>query len=387
MIATDWGDRIALDPIVMPEATPDWVAHVMERGLAHASECGLEAVGLEVDRADAVLRELLIGHGFTTGKGGVVETWLAAEARPAISPLHDGYRLSSRLDTMPRPHHMLNAKRNHPDVEARLRQTSLYRPDLDLVVSDSRDGVASYGLFWYDPVTHGSRRPRTEDDHQRRGLAPHPATGVDLLTRAGNHQIGHSRTTRRRGVSTSASAEPFRQTVVFSFSRAEEPRRRSGAHHIRMRHGRLALIGAVALAMAVGSSAPLSCGSGLVLVWGGARAWPGCRVRKCWHVVRVDHRFGAGGRRPRCIAAPASGPRGCAEARCGSGPARRGGLLRRARDGVVLGVLGVLLGELVRTRTRRRWRLPSPGEGFGLLLGSVSIGGHGGGMGAMGCRG
>ena len=36
VIATDWGDRIALDPIVMPDATPDWVAHVIERGLAHA---------------------------------------------------------------------------------------------------------------------------------------------------------------------------------------------------------------------------------------------------------------------------------------------------------------------------------------------------------------
>src|SRR5215213_8551447 len=28
VIATDSGDRIALDPIVMPDATPDWVAHV-----------------------------------------------------------------------------------------------------------------------------------------------------------------------------------------------------------------------------------------------------------------------------------------------------------------------------------------------------------------------
>ena len=52
VIATDWGHRIALDPIVMPDAAPDWVAHVIERGLAHASESGFEAVGLEVDRAD-----------------------------------------------------------------------------------------------------------------------------------------------------------------------------------------------------------------------------------------------------------------------------------------------------------------------------------------------
>src|SRR6266536_3343846 len=54
----------ALDPFVMPDTTPGWVAHVIERGLAHASESGFEAVGLEVDRADDVLREVLVGHGF-----------------------------------------------------------------------------------------------------------------------------------------------------------------------------------------------------------------------------------------------------------------------------------------------------------------------------------
>src|SRR5258705_6226013 len=63
VIATDWGDRIALDPILMPDAAPDWVAHVIDRGLAHATESGFEAVQLEVDRADDVMREVLVGHG------------------------------------------------------------------------------------------------------------------------------------------------------------------------------------------------------------------------------------------------------------------------------------------------------------------------------------
>src|SRR5687768_2277887 len=44
VIATDTGDRVALDPFVMPDAAPDWVAHVIERGLAHAEELGLDAV-------------------------------------------------------------------------------------------------------------------------------------------------------------------------------------------------------------------------------------------------------------------------------------------------------------------------------------------------------
>ncbi len=192
MIATDSPLRIQLDPMVMPNATPDWIAHVVERGLAHARESGLEAVGLEVDRADHVLREVLVGHGFAIEEDGLVETWLGADARPPISPLPEGYQLSNRLDTKQRPHHMSSAERNHPDPEPRLRQTSLYRPDLDLVVHDSRDSVAAYGLFWHDPVTAtGLVEPmRTEDDHQRRGLARHIlTTGIDRLVAAGAKRI------------------------------------------------------------------------------------------------------------------------------------------------------------------------------------------------------
>jgi GNAT superfamily N-acetyltransferase len=220
VIATDWGDRIALDPIVMPDATPDWVAHVMERGLAHAGESGFGAVGLEVDRADAVLREVLVGHGFEIEEDGVVETWLAADTRPEISPLHEDYRLSSRLDTMLRPHHMIH--RNGPDVEARLRQTSLYRPDLDLLVLDRRDRVAAYGLFWFDPETAtGLVEPmRTEDDHQRRRLARHLLTaGIDLLAEAGAVSTKicfEPDNPAARDLYLSVGFEPVKQTVVFS---------------------------------------------------------------------------------------------------------------------------------------------------------------------------
>jgi GNAT superfamily N-acetyltransferase len=220
VIATDWGDRIALDPIVMPDATPDWVAHVMERGLAHAGESGFGAVGLEVDRADAVLREVLIGHGFEIEEDGVVETWLAADTRPEISPLHEDYRLSSRLDTMLRPHHMIH--RNGPDVEARLRQTSLYRPDLDLLVLDRRDRVAAYGLFWFDPETAtGLVEPmRTEADHKRRGLARHLLTsGINLLAEAGAVRIKvcfRPDDPAARGLYLSIGFEPDKQTAVLS---------------------------------------------------------------------------------------------------------------------------------------------------------------------------
>jgi GNAT superfamily N-acetyltransferase len=220
VIATDWGDRTALDPIVMPDATPDWVVHVMERGLAHADESGLAAVGIETDRDDDVLRGVLTDHGFVTEEDGVVEAWLAADARPAISPLHGDYRMSSRLDTALRPHHMIH--RSGPDVETRLRQTALYRSELDLVVHHRGDDVAAYGLFWYDPATAtGLVEPlRTDDDHQRRGLARHLlTTGIDLLAEAGAERIKicyEPDNPPARGLYLSVGFAPVRQTVVCS---------------------------------------------------------------------------------------------------------------------------------------------------------------------------
>jgi hypothetical protein len=92
----------------------------------------------------------------------------AAEA-PSLSPLSDGYLLQSRADRPdgPRP---LTA-RNGPAVEDRLRQTSLYRPDLDVAVVTEADECAVYALSWYDSVTRvGLIEPmRTENDHRRRG--------------------------------------------------------------------------------------------------------------------------------------------------------------------------------------------------------------------------
>ena len=193
VVATDWGDGIALDPILVPNASPDRVAYVIERGLAHAGELGFGAVDVVIDRADHAMRETLVRQGFVDEHAEqleVVVAWLEAAARPPVGPLHEGYRSCSRRDALHRPHHLI--ARNGPEVEARLRQTSLYRHDLDLLVLDDRDAVAEYGLFWFDPDTAtGLVEPmRTEDDHQRRGLARHVLTkGVDLLAAAGAKRI------------------------------------------------------------------------------------------------------------------------------------------------------------------------------------------------------
>lgn len=190
VIATAWGNQIALDPICLPDATPEWVTHVIERGLVHAGELGFETVQLEVDRDDPVTREVLGRHGFTIKEQGLVESWLPAGDRPEVSPLSAGYRLLSRADSPERPHHMIG--RGGPDVEQRLRQTSLYRPDLDLVIIDSDERNAAYGMVWFDPVTStGLVEPmRTEVEHQRRGLARHILTsGLRLLTEAGADRV------------------------------------------------------------------------------------------------------------------------------------------------------------------------------------------------------
>ena len=229
LIATDWSDGIALDPIIRPDATPDQIAHVIERGLAHASETGFVDAEFVVDRADAVMQEVLAGHGFAIENDGtqassaglsVVTAWLAEDVRPQISPLHEDYRLLSRLDTKQRPHHM--APRSCPEVETRLRQTSLYRPDLDLLVLDRRDAVAAYALLWFDPDTAtGLVEPmRTEADHQRRGLARHLLTaGIDLLAGAGATRFKlcfKPDNEAARSLYLGVGFEPDKQTVMLS---------------------------------------------------------------------------------------------------------------------------------------------------------------------------
>jgi RimJ/RimL family protein N-acetyltransferase len=176
--------------ILMPEATPEWVAHVVERGLAHVAGLGIESVEVEADQVDDVLREVLFARGFAVKDDGLIECWLAADARREISPLDEDYRLFSRSETMHKPHHMVDPRR--PTVEQRLLETSLYRSDLDLVVFDRDENVAGYGMFWFDPETAtGVVEPmRTQDDHQQRGIARHILTsGIDRLAEAGAERI------------------------------------------------------------------------------------------------------------------------------------------------------------------------------------------------------
>ncbi len=93
--------------------------------------------------------------------------------------------------------------RNGPDVEARLRQTSLYDPRLDLAVLAPDGSVAGYSLFWHDPVTGvGLVEPvRVEDEHAGRGIGyAMIGAGLDRLARAGATTLKIGWESERAGV-------------------------------------------------------------------------------------------------------------------------------------------------------------------------------------------
>lgn len=220
VVGTDWRDRVALAFIVLPGTAPGSVVELADRGLAHAADVGWSPITVEVDPADVVAVDALARHGFTSPAAGVVESWLAASDRPAVRPLPGGYRLVSRPAVTSVPHHM--AGRSGPDVEARLRQTSLYRSELDLVVLGTSDDVAAYGLFWFDPTTAtGLVEPmHTEAPHRRRGLARHILTsGIARLAHAGATRIKicHEPDNLAAGdLYRSVGFQPLRETVVFT---------------------------------------------------------------------------------------------------------------------------------------------------------------------------
>ena len=175
----------------MPDTSPDFMSPAVARALEHLGEHGISSMEAESDPSDETLRPVLFDHGFALKEEGVMaQAWLSADDRPTISELGDGYRLLNRGEMLNRPHHL--TRPGGPDPEARLRQGSLYRQDLDLVVVDDSDEVAACGLFWNDPATGvGVVEPmRTMDDHQQRGLARHILTsGIELLARAGATRI------------------------------------------------------------------------------------------------------------------------------------------------------------------------------------------------------
>jgi ribosomal protein S18 acetylase RimI-like enzyme len=150
---------------------------------------GIESVDVLVDDDDAELVDLLAGAGLVAGEEHGT-TWMDAEERLDVSPLPEGFVLVDRAVETSRPHPMRD--RNGEQVEARLRQCSLYDPALDLAAETAEGQVAGYALFWFDPVTLvGMVEPiRVEDEYQRRGLARAMLTaGLNRLASRGARRL------------------------------------------------------------------------------------------------------------------------------------------------------------------------------------------------------
>jgi GNAT superfamily N-acetyltransferase len=179
------GSAVPFDVLVLPD-DPGLERAAWRTAISRADDLGVRAeFTVRLDNATAIAELAAAGYS-VADEAGVVTCWLQAAGRPRIPQLAAGYRLLSRADAPDRPHPMI--ARNGPDVESRLRQCSLYRPDLDLFVEAPDGQVAGYGLFWPDPVTGvGLIEPiRTEDAHAGQGIASHLiAVGLDRLCAQG----------------------------------------------------------------------------------------------------------------------------------------------------------------------------------------------------------
>lgn len=141
---------------------------------------------MPVGDGDAELTAAVVGAGFRPTANASTSCWMRSEDRPSVSKLAGGFAIVDRAARKEEPHPM--RARNGSNVEARLRQCSLYEPALDLSVECADGRCAGYALFWFDDSTGvGMIEPmRVEDEFQRRGIARALLTeGLDRLSLRG----------------------------------------------------------------------------------------------------------------------------------------------------------------------------------------------------------
>ncbi|MEJ7762690.1 MAG: GNAT family N-acetyltransferase [Thermomicrobiales bacterium] len=151
---------------------PDAIARLVALG------DGGRTVTIIVREDEPALRDRLEAAGFRRAPSDdSVQTTQRPDRLPDPRPLPAGFRFSDdRQRPAGQPHHLV--RRNGDRVAELLRETSLYRPDLDLCIRSPAGDVAAYCLCWLDAANGvGLFEPvRTEDAYQRRGL------GQALLT-------------------------------------------------------------------------------------------------------------------------------------------------------------------------------------------------------------
>jgi len=193
-IATEWNASWGIDPIAVPGVSGSYIADVFHETVevvrAFTGDERSRRLETLVRDDDEATIELVRSAGFeaTDDRGGI--TWLAAADRSPVPPVPPGFAVADRAAGDRPPHPM--AKRNGPDVDARLRQVSLYQPSLDLSMTTDAGETVAYALFWFDPVTRvGLVEPmRVEDAWQRRGFGRILlATGIDRMVQKGATRI------------------------------------------------------------------------------------------------------------------------------------------------------------------------------------------------------
>jgi ribosomal protein S18 acetylase RimI-like enzyme len=223
VVLTDWGRAWSCDPIVVPGVSTLILPTVWARALEAVNALDFERVEVLARDDDLELQGLLVDAGFAADDWRSGITWMDAEDRPNVAPLPEGFALVDRGQAGDRPHPM--RRRSGDDVEARLRQCSLYDPGLDLAVEAADGPVAAYALFWFDPVTEvGLVEPmRVEDQYQRRGLARAMLTvGLDRLAKRGARRlkVGYA-TDVARGLYVGAGFRVTSTTRSYTWRRPE----------------------------------------------------------------------------------------------------------------------------------------------------------------------
>lgn len=163
-------------------AASDFVHH-------RCAELPAASIEMEVDATSPVSAAEAVRAGFTEPAGTYVVSWLDAADRAVERALPGGCTLVARPD-QDGPHPMVS--RNGADVEARLRDCSLYDPELDLALLTDDGAVAGYAMFWADDRTRvGLVEPmRIEDTHSGRGLAGTLLrAGLDALAARGCDRV------------------------------------------------------------------------------------------------------------------------------------------------------------------------------------------------------
>ena len=189
VVLTDWGRAWQCDPLVVPGLSAVPLATVWARAFEAIDAFRPAVVEVFTRDDDSELLTLLGNAGFVAGERSGI-AWMTADDRPQVAGLPEGFVLVDRARKAPGGHPM--RRRSGEAVEERLRQCSLYDPELDLAIDAPDDEIAGYALFWFDPVTEvGLVEPmRVEDAYQRRGLGRAILTeGLERLARRGARRL------------------------------------------------------------------------------------------------------------------------------------------------------------------------------------------------------